>query len=273
MTDAPPERGASSARSPLTFVAVVFALAVPFWLLGAIVRPPGDVPIKLPLSALQLVCPLAAAVILVSREAGATGISHLLKRIVSPRGIEPVWYVPIIGLMPAIYLLAYGVQRLLGRPLPDLASSVPTILTLFVVFFLAAAAEEGGWTGYAFDPLQARWGALGAALVLGLGWALFHLVADLQGGRAPAWIAWHRSGAAALRVLIAWAYNNTARSVLAAVLLHAMDNVSWQLTPVNGSSYDPAVTAPITALAAASVTFLWGPRTLARFRFAPHRRV
>jgi membrane protease YdiL (CAAX protease family) len=136
------------------------------------------------------------------------------------------------------------------------------------LFFVAAFAEESGWTGYAFDPMQARSGAAQAAIVLGLVWALFHLVADLQGGRDLASIGWHRFGACALRILIAWVYNNTAKSVPAAVLLHPMDNVGWQLTPVGGSHYDPAFTAPVTVVLAVIVTFLWGPRTLARYRYA-----
>lgn len=273
MAKAPPGRGsaiagAPSKRSALRFFVWVFALAVPFWVLGALIKTPEDFPIRLPSSGLQLICPLAAALILVCQEAGFAGIRNLLSRLFSYRMIKPIWYVPIVSVMPVIYLLAYGVQRLLGRPLPGLEFPLLTILTLLGVFFIASLAEEGGWTGYAFDPLQGQWGALGAALVLGLVWALFHLVADLQGSHDLGWIAWHRSGAGALRVLIAWAYNNTGKSVLAAVLVHAMDNVSWQLTPINGSNYDPAFTAPITALSAASVALLWGPRTLARFRLA-----
>jgi membrane protease YdiL (CAAX protease family) len=258
----------SRQRSPLTFFVLVFALAVPFWLLGALVETPEGFPIELPLSALQLVCPLLAASILVYREDGTGGIRRLLARVVRARGIKPIWYVPIILVMPAIYLLAYGLQHLLGRPLPAPQSSFLTVLILCGVFFIAAAAEEAGWTGYALDPLQARRGALPAAIVLGLVWALFHLVADLQGPHGLGWIAWHRFGAVALRVLTVWAYNNTGASVLAAVLLHATDNVGWQLTPINGSSYDPALTAPITAAAAVVVSFLWGPKTLARYRYA-----
>jgi hypothetical protein len=55
---------------------------------------------------------------------------------------------------------------------------------------------------------------LPAAIVLGLVWAVFHFAADLQCGHDLGWIAWHRSGAVALRVLIAWVYNNTGQSVL-----------------------------------------------------------
>jgi len=252
----------------IRFFVLVFALAVPFWLLGAVLTPPDDFPIRLPLTALQLVCPFVAAAILVYRDEGVAGIASLLKRVVSYRRIGPIWYVPIIFLMPAIYLLTYTVQRMLGRSLPDWQIQPVAVVTLFIVFFIAAVAEESGWTGYVFDPMQARWGAALAAIVLGVVWALFHLVADLQGDHDLAWIGWQRLGGCALRILIAWVYNNTGRSVLAAVLLHTVDNLSWQLTPVGGSHYDPALNAPVTAAVAVIVTYLWGPRTLARFRYA-----
>jgi hypothetical protein len=73
-----------------------------------------------------------------------------------------------------------------------------------------------------------------------------------------------------LRVLIVWLYNNAAKGVIAAIVAHAMDNVSvFALFPNNGDGhYIPAITAAITAIAAIIVTFLWRPRTLARFRFA-----
>ena len=249
----------TSPRSPLRFFLLVFALAVPFWLLGALIGEPEGFPIKLPASALQFVCPLISASVLVLREDGAAGVRSLLMRVASCRGIAPMWFLPITLVMPAIYLLAYGLQRQLGRPLPELHISAMTIPTLLVVFLVTAAAEESGWTGYALDPMQSRWCALKAAIGLGVVWALFHLIADVQGAHDIGWIAWHRLGAIALRVLIVWAYNNSRKSVLAAVILHAMDNVAWQLTPINGSHYDPAVTAPITALAARDRDVPMGP--------------
>ena len=65
-------------RSPLTFFVLVFALALPFWLLGALVTH-VPLPINLPVSALQFVCPIIAAFILVSREEQPGGIKRLLK--------------------------------------------------------------------------------------------------------------------------------------------------------------------------------------------------
>lgn len=67
-----------------------------------------------------------------------------------------------------------------------------------------------------------------------------------------------------LRVLIVSAVNNTGGSVLSAILLHAGDNVAWQLFPNNGSHYDPAFVVPITTLVALAITVVWGARTLAR---------
>lgn len=49
-------------RSPLKFFVLVFALSVPFWLLGAVTG--GQLSPDLPVSALIFVCPVIAASIL-----------------------------------------------------------------------------------------------------------------------------------------------------------------------------------------------------------------
>jgi|SRR5215203_759125 len=257
-------------RSPLEFFLLVFALAIPFWLVGALAGRGLPLPMKLPVSSLQAFCPLIAALILVYREDKLGGIKRLLKRVFDFKKIEPkIWYVPIISLLPLIYLLSYGVMRLMGLPLRD-EPHIPYMATpiLLVVFFIAAAGEEAGWMGYAVDPMQDRWSALKTGMVLGSVWGILHVVPDLQANHGVAWIAWqHGVYAVALRILIVWLYNNTAKSVFAAILVHDTDNVSWSLFPNYGSHYDPAVTGAITAIVAVIVTFLWGSRTLARYRY------
>ena len=69
----------------------------------------------------------------------------------------------------------------------------------------------------------------------------------------------------ASRVLLVWLYNNTGKSVFAAALCHDTANVSWLLVTNEGSHDDPRITGLITAFAAAIVTVVWGPRTLARY--------
>ncbi len=69
----------------------------------------------------------------------------------------------IIGFMPAVVALSAVVMSLLGLAAKGSYTSFLAIPVLFVVFFVGAVCEEVGWTGYAIDPLQARWGALPAA--------------------------------------------------------------------------------------------------------------
>jgi uncharacterized protein len=155
------------------------------------------------------------------------GVRRLLQRIFDYKGVRPrLWYAPILLLLPVLYALSYVIMRLIGAPLPTPQSSLLTPLILFALFFISAACEEAGWSGYAIDPLQARWGALGASLIVGSAWAAVHVVPDLQGHHAWAWMAGQRCFSVVLRVLIVWLYNNTGKSVFAAILFHDMDNVS-----------------------------------------------
>ena len=135
-------------------------------------------------------------------------------------------------------------------------------------FFIAAIGEELGWSGYAIDPLQNRYGALGGALILGIVWAVWHFIPLLSVQRSLVWIAWWSLGTVALRVIITWLYNNTGRSLFMAAIFHAMINLTWQLYPINGSYYDPRVTSLIITGVALVVIIVWGPRTMVRHRSA-----
>lgn len=71
-------------RSPLRFFALVFALALPFYLLGALV---GKIPrAEVSASAFMFAVPLVAAVILVHREEGPAGVRRLMRRVLTLGG-------------------------------------------------------------------------------------------------------------------------------------------------------------------------------------------
>jgi CAAX protease family protein len=263
------DRGRTSivprSTSPLKFFVLVFALSIPFWLLGAVTDLqllPG-----LPMSALALFCPVTAAAILVHRQNGTSGVIRLLKRALDYQRISAkVWCAPILLLMPAVMVLSYGLMRVMGMPLATPQFSVLGAVVLFLAFVLGGAAEELGWSGYVIDPMQRRWTALQASILLGSVWATWHLVALVQADRSLTWIAGWCLSTVAQRVLMVWIYNNTRNSVFGAILFHATSNLGWQLFPNHGSHYDPRVTGVILAFAAAVVTVIWGPRTLARYR-------
>jgi len=263
-------RTSSSVDKPLLkFFLLVFVLSVPFWLLDIIIQFPKEISINLPVSSLQAFNPLIAALILTYRRNKSPGIEELLKRAFDYKRIKKKrWYIPITFLMPAMMFLAYWIMILAGLPLPEPYIPLMLVLTFFPVFFVSAVGEEVGWLGYAIDPMQDRWGALKASTVLGSVWALWHLWPYIQTGNGPAWVMWQSLGSIPLRILIVWLYNNTGESIFAGILFHAMINVSEFSFPNYGSHYDPFISCIIFALVAAIVVFLWGPRTLARYRFA-----
>jgi membrane protease YdiL (CAAX protease family) len=255
-------------RSPLKFFLLVFVLSIPFWLIGAVTA--RQLSPDLPVAAFIFVCPAIAAAILVYRESGLAGVTALLRRSFDYRRIRAkAWYVPIVLLMPGIYALTYGLLRLIGLHAPTPQFPVVAALATFLAFFIAGELEELGWSGYTIDPLQDRWNALQASILLGLVWAAFHYVPLVQAHRSPAWMVWWSLSTVTSRVLFVWLYNNAGKSVFAAALFHAMANLS-NIGPFldfgsSGYPYDAQrISSVIIAFTAAIVTVAWGPRTLTR---------
>ncbi|MEP7285235.1 MAG: CPBP family intramembrane glutamic endopeptidase [Chloroflexota bacterium] len=258
---------AAQKKPILKFFLLVFVLSIPFWLIGAatgLELLPG-----LPVAALMAFCPTIAAVILVYQENKIVGVTGLLKRSFDFKRIKvKVWYAPILLLMPLVSVLSFGVMRLTGTPVPDPQIAVLPTLILCLVFFISALGEELGWSGYAIDPMQDRWGALWASIFLGLITAFWHYVALVQANRSIVWIAWWLVGSVATRVITVWLYNNTGKSVFAAALFHMTVNVVWQLFPINGSYFDPRIFGLLSALLVVIIIIGWEPRTLARYRWS-----
>jgi membrane protease YdiL (CAAX protease family) len=153
-------------------------------------------------------------------------------------------------------------MRLTGLALPD-PINIPLLVApaFFVMFLISDTGEELGWSGYAIDPMQKRWGAVKASLILGAMWAIYHGVTFVQTGHSASWIVWQSIKTVAMRVVIVWIYNKTGKSVLAANLYHVTDNLSWALFPNFGSHYNPLVTGVLTGVVAGIVIFGWGTKT------------
>lgn len=254
-------------RHPTIFFILVLVLSVPFYLLGAGGGRLAGLPI-LPTSALMTFVPMTAALILVYRHRGAEGaVAQLGRALDFRRSGGAGWYLTALLFVPVVYVLEFGVLQWTGvePPVPHIAL-VPALL-FFVAFFIGAIGEELGWQGYVYPALRKRRSALGASVIVGVIWALWHVIPFAQLGRSGDWIFWHSLSAVALRIIIVWLFANTRGSVLVAVLFHTMINVSFALFPNSGSYYDPFVTFMILAFAAGTIIVLWGSETLARFRW------
>jgi membrane protease YdiL (CAAX protease family) len=240
---------AAPARSALLFFAVLLGFALPVWLFGARL---GVIPaLRVPAADLALAfTPMLAALVLVAAREGPRAAGALLRSAFDASSIRRLrWLAAAALLPPALYLVSSGLFRLAGSdaapPFPDAVR----LLAMFALFLVLAAGEEVGWMGYAFEPLQRRFGAVGASLLLAGPWWLGHLPSMAAIGAGPADMAWWLLGAAGLRVVMAWLYLGAGASLFAVVLFHALLNLSRiALFPVEGTHYVTAYQALAYAL-------------------------
>lgn len=261
---------------PWAFVAITYGFT---WLilLPAVLSTFGALQLPFPILALVAIAqfgPSVAAFLLTFRAEGTRGALNLLKRAFD-------WRIPLRWLA-AIFLLPLGVgaaalylNLLSGGTLPTLAllsqpaAIVPTFL--FILLLQGPVPEEFGWRGYMLDRVQSKYSALTASLVVGATWAVWHLPLFYIGYLPfPFWA--YFIAVVALSVLFTWIYNNTGGKLLAALLFHAMFNLSIALFPPmeasGGETRGFLLLTLLYVLVAALVVALWGAQTLMR----GHRR-
>jgi len=261
-------------QSPLKYFLLIFALSIPFWILGYIAPDTTKIlPVRLPISALMTFCPFIAAAILIYKKQKVQGVKQLLVLSFDFKKIKgKKWYIPVIFLMPVIALLSYLYVNLTAGIVPEPQPSSLSVVIFFFVYFIGAIGEELGWSGYIIEPLQNRFGALKASMILGSIWAIWHIIPWSQTHQTVSWIVWQCVGTVFLRVIMVWIFNNTGKSVFAMILFHTMINISPYLIPNYGSHYDPFIFAVLMIITTTAITFLWGAKTLADYKYTFTRK-
>lgn len=257
------------------YLLLLLFLCLPVWVIGAVF----DVQLFPGFKLFQagLAMPMIAALILTGYERGWAGIAALLRRTWDVARFKPrIWFLPVLLLFPSFGLINYLVLRLAGTDIAPPTFSLPVFLGYCTVFFMTYA-EELGLTGYALDPMQKRYSALVSGLLLGLVWAGYHIPGFvISGYYSAAWIFWQAVYIVALRVLFVWIYNTSGGSLFSMALCHWSFGLFWSLWPQDNLQkavpfYRPQITAAAAILSVLIVVYLWGPRTLARYRFTRHR--
>jgi len=213
--------------------------------------------------------PLVSAFSLTYLNERRVGIKKLLKRGVDYE-FRKRWYIPIFFLFPIITGGALLLAILSGEVLPEISvlSNPFTIVVGFVyIFFLGGPfQEEWGWRGYALDRLQARWNALNSSLILGVVWGAWHLPLFFIKGtiqsQTPIW------GFMLLivcgTILFTWLYNNTGGSILAAMIFHTMNNLSFFIFPTLETTLGSLYLLILNVAFVVAILIIWGPGTLIR---------
>jgi membrane protease YdiL (CAAX protease family) len=187
--------------------------------------------------------PALAAVLVTRAIDGPAGVRALWRRITLWR-VGARWYaVALVGVPAWITLSFLFLPDGTGR-FPSPAFLVAPLFPVVVValFFLGGGQEEPGWRGFALPRMQARFGPLAGAILLGLLWGLWHLPLfvwipdyDHAGSGfvdvATSFVVFTTGFTVGLSLILAWVFNHTRGSVFMAMLLHASVNTALGLAP------------------------------------------
>jgi membrane protease YdiL (CAAX protease family) len=110
--------------------------------------------------------------------------------------------------------------------------------------------------------MQDKWNAFKAALLLGLIWALWHVPIYIFIITDPLLITAQVISLVAIRFLMVWLFDNTGKSVFIVILFHTVYDTTIAVLPVN-----LVIASLVLLITAMIVTFLWGPETMAKFRW------
>lgn len=178
--------------------------------------------------------PSIAGVIVIAMTSGKKGMRDLGQRALRWR-VGSRWWAVALFFTGLILLLSIAINTIfLGGVTPSFTFLRQEWYLIPVVFLITIIGgplgEEFGWRGFALPHLQRRWGALGASIIIGIVWALWHLPLFFQPDSIHAqiglaWLPLYILNEIVLASIITWVYNKTGSSLLVGgIILHNADN-------------------------------------------------
>jgi uncharacterized protein len=179
--------------------------------------------------------PFLSALVVTRVTEGKAGVHRLFKRCVQWR-VGVGWYLAAIFSFLLIWLAAFSVL-FSGAPLRGLLANPLLLVTLFLPWLLQgilipAIGEEVGWRGVALPRLQAQYGPVLAAIILGILQGVWHfpiLFTPILGPFTPEKFVTFVLTATGAVFLYNWVFNNASASLLIAILMHASSNAASRL--------------------------------------------
>lgn len=262
-------------RDVAVFYAIAFGFSWAFWVPQAL-DAQGLVSLPGPIRALvegggnpAAWGPFVAALAVTAWRGGRAGVGTLLRRVVAVR-FAPRWYALILLSFPVLLGIPLAIAALSGEAIPEsmavrMAGDAPLSLYLVVAFGAilllgGPLQEELGWRGVALDPLRARLGELGASVVVGLGWGLWHLPLfwvpreEIYYNR-PIWGL--MLTLVLISVLFTWIHQRTDRSLFAAILLHTVFNWTNVALPTFDTDVGGLVAFALLGVTALAIALAW----------------
>lgn len=196
----------------------------------------------LPLLFLGSFGPAVSALIMLFVYGDSEERKSFFKRLISFRQIDLKWWLFILLIFPAILVTGFILYHFFGGSYPAFSDyfggidNISGFLQLMGIMLIGGPlSEEPGWRGYALEPLQKKFGAVKASILLGIIWTLWHLplffiegTSQYQKGFGIAFWSWSFQ-LIIISLIFTLVYNRTGKSILAAIFLHLMANMAYPL--------------------------------------------
>lgn len=223
----PREAPGASLRTVWWFMALAFGLGWGVAVLMLVFSEPlealfGPMSGTNPVFVLVVWSPAIAAIALVWRHEGRSGVGRFLRRLTLWRMPSAWWFFLLLGI-PAVKYLGAAVNGAAGDfPFSPWYALLPALAAALVI----GPVEEIGWRGLALPLLQRRFAPLWSSLILGAFWGLWHAPSFLMSGTPQS--AWSFApfliGVLSLSVIVTQLFNAAHGSILMAALFHFQIN-------------------------------------------------
>ncbi len=213
--------------------------------------------------------PGLAGILLTYREGDREQRRDFWRRLFDLHRVQWRWVVFMLLLWPALHFLADTWGRALGGQSPasellrQIGAAPLFLLPVVVLYFLQAGLEDLGWRGYMTEKLLRSWSPVSTALLVGVFHAFWHLPFFLMAGTNQArmgfgfefWL--FVAQAVSFSVFATWCYLANSHSTLAAILLHAVGNLSNDIFGLGAGTLKFQLYTLLMVIGALIVGFIW----------------
>ena len=227
---------------PFKYFALTFSATFVLWFTGAFVSfqdGRGGLYMAFMLPGLMAPFIISLGMMVTSRQPGM--LKDFAGRLFNIRRMRAATLPVFLLLMPLTVVTSIGISVLFGGSLTQFQfaegfSFSSSVMPVFLVLMLAAAFEELGWRGYAFDSLQSRYTFLSASLIFSVLWSLWHLpllfVKDSYQyeifNQNPWFAVNFFVSIVPMGIIISWICVKNNKSIFAAILFHFIINISQE---------------------------------------------
>jgi membrane protease YdiL (CAAX protease family) len=244
-------------RRVLAFFALACALSWAYWIPLAVLADPVERGAGWPTHLPGLLGPALAAFLLAGATEGRAAVRALVRSMASPPrrpAAIALAFSPLLFLLFALALVGAAGDLPAAGDFVRFSGTGAGLLALIGALTLTGFGEETGWRGYALPRLLPRRSPVRASLLVGAGWAVWHIplfaVLTSFGDFGLAMLLGWLVGLAAGSLVLADVWLRTGGSIFAAAAWHATYNLGAG-TAAGEGMVAPVLTAFVIAWAVA----------------------